>query len=184
MQTNFAAFTADNLKPTILDNAVFFENESTGALNYDWEISDGSYYSNIDISHDFPMDGPGVYSILLTAHSEFGCSDTTSMDITVKDELLFYIPNTFTPDGDEHNNTFLPQFGAGYSPDNYSLIIYNRWGQIVFESKDLYYGWDGTFAGSHVQDGVYTWEMILKSSEYEVEAGIQRIYHGHVNLIR
>ena len=179
-----AAFTADNLEPTILDNIVFFENESTGGINYDWEISDGSYYSDVDVSHDFPMDGPGVYSILLTAYDAFGCSDTTSINITVKDELLFYIPNAFTPDGDEYNNIFIPQFGAGYSPDNYSLVIYNRWGETIFESKDLSYGWDGTLAGIPVQNGVFTWKMSLQSSEYAVESDIRREYYGHVNLLR
>jgi gliding motility-associated-like protein len=100
----------------------------------------------------------------------------------VKEELAYYIPNSFTPDNDEINNVFLPVFKSGFDPNNYSLLIFNRWGQIVFESHDVNTGWDGNniSGGEMVQDGTYTWKI-----EFKAKLSPQRkIITGHVNVLR
>ena len=60
-------------------------------------------------------------------------------------EELVYIPNTFTPDGDEKNNVWVPIFTSGFDPYDFHLTVYDRWGEIVFETKDIDFGWDGTY---------------------------------------
>lgn len=64
--------------------------------------------------------------VLVATSSDGLCVDTTYETVHYKDELLFYIPNTFTPNGDQHNNTFLPVFTAGYDPNDFTLMIFNR----------------------------------------------------------
>jgi len=76
---------------------------------------------------------------------------------------IFYIPNAFTPDGDERNNTFKPIITSGVDIFNYSFYIYNRWGQVIWESYNPNIGWDGTFNTIMCQDGVYTWKLKFKS---------------------
>ena len=76
---------------------------------------------------------------------------------------IFYIPNAFTPDGDERNNTFKPIITSGVDLFNYSFYIYNRWGQVIWESYNPNIGWDGTFNTIMCQDGVYTWKLKFKS---------------------
>ena len=76
---------------------------------------------------------------------------------------LFYIPNSFTPNGDERNNTFKPVITSGVDLFNYSFYIYNRWGQVIWESYNPNMGWDGTFNSVMCQDGIYTWKLKFKT---------------------
>jgi len=98
--------------------------------------------------------------------------------------LLFYIPNCFTPDDDEHNQFFQPIFTSGFDPSDYNLFIYNRWGEVVFESHDATVGWDGSYGGKReinvVQDGVYTWKIEFKTTDTDE----RKMVVGHVNVIR
>ena len=110
--------------------------------------------------------------------------NTINKVITVWDRLLFYMPNTFTPDGNEFNESFKPVFGSGYSPKDYNLLVFNRWGEILFESNDLNIGWDGTYKGLYVPEGTYSWKMMLRKSKNTLEATSENSYHGHVNVIR
>src|SRR5690554_7934441 len=85
------------------------------------------------------------YATQLIAYTDKGCSDTVSGVVRILDRLIFYIPNTFTPDGDKFNETFQPVFTSGFDPQSYNLYIFNRWGEIVFESHDTSIGSDGTY---------------------------------------
>jgi gliding motility-associated-like protein len=92
------------------------------------------------------------------------------------------VPNTFTPDGDHHNNEFKPILTDGFDPQGYTLYIFNRWGQIVFESHDTAFGWNGFFGlgGDKAQDGTYTWKIEVK----EENTPKVHLFTGHVNLLR
>ena len=118
----------------------------------------------------------------LVAISDFGCSDTTIRIIEIKDELILFVPNTFTPDNDMLNNNFTPVFAAGFDPQGYTLYIFNRWGQLVFESHDTNIGWNGSYGvgGEYAQDGTYSWKIIVK----EEHTPKNHIFVGHVNLLR
>ena len=94
--------------------------------------------------------------------------------------LVFFVPNTFTPDNDEFNQYFKPVLSKGFKSGTYHLTIFNRWGQIVFESFNPSFGWDGTYNGKHCQDGTYIWKISVD----EERTGENRLYHGHVNLIK
>jgi gliding motility-associated-like protein len=97
-----------------------------------------------------------------------------------EEEVIYYVPNTFTPNGDEHNNIFNPVFVCGYDPLEYRFEIYNRWGETVFTSLDAGAGWDGTYNGLPAKEGVFGWKLEYKS-ENTTE---KKVLTGHANLLR
>jgi gliding motility-associated-like protein len=98
----------------------------------------------------------------------------------VKGDEIFYIPNTFTPDGDEHNNLFVPVFTNGFDPANFELEIYDRWGELIFQSFNAEKGWNGHFNGELSQVGTYVWKIMYKNPDLDE----YKVITGHVNLIR
>ena len=155
-------------------------NTSIGAVNYYWDMGDGSpILTSKNIRYIYTIMDSIFYNVTLIAETEFGCSDTVSRLFNTP--LLFYVPNTFTPDGDEYNNTFTPVFSNKNKVESIHLLIYNRWGEIVFESKYIDFGWDGTYKNRKAQDGIYTWELIFTDNSC---IGKKEHLYGHVNLIR
>jgi len=103
-----------------------------------------------------------------------GCKD--SDDAWVWFDPLIYVPNTFTPDGDRINNVFAVTVG---NIRDFTLRIFDRWGQLIFLTNDSTVGWDGTYKGEACQEGVYTWKI-----EYENLRKQREEHVGHVNLLR
>ena len=85
-------------------------------------------------------------------------------------------------DQDEFNETFGPVFTSGFDPYDYHLTVFNRWGEVVFESYDAMFGWDGTYpsGGELCQDGVYVWKIDFK----ETMSDKRHSEIGHVNVLR
>lgn len=167
---------------TATPNPVSSENPVTtllGSLNntssYVWIFPDGTTSNASSPTFTYP-EGEGDQTITLIAISDQGCIDTATVIIYWEDELVFYIPNAFTPDGDEFNNTFQPVFTSGFDPYSFNMIIINRWGEIIFETNDVNKGWDGTYNGKMVQDGTYTWTLTFKSPKNDKKYE----YQGHV----
>jgi len=168
------------------ETEILFTNTSYGATTYEWMFGDPTGQNSSteeNPTHTYPAEG-GEYDVLLTAYSEFGCIDTAWSKIIVKEDVVYYVPNTFTPDGDNVNEVFLPVFTSGFDPYEYSFYIFNRWGEIVFESHDATVGWDGSYGVNGevqlVQDGTYTWLIRYRTLE---TMGFRKVT-GHVNVIR
>ena len=178
-----AIFSVDNSQLTIENTEVEFINSSINANVYQWNFGDNSPNSSItDPIHIFPETGNSSYIVTLVASNDAGCTDTTQQTIHVDDVIIYYVPNVFTPDGDAFNQTFQPVFTSGFDPYDYHLMIFNRWGEIVFESYNASIGWDGTYPkdGKLVEDGVYVWKINFKEtmSDKKHEAV------GHVTILR
>ena len=173
-----AAFTANPTQVEINDPVVF-TNLSSGAVEYEWNFGDFSGISG-DVNPIHTYTSQGFYLVYLIAYTDFGCSDTTSQAILVEEPLIYYVPNTFTPDNDQFNQTFKPVMTQGIDIFGYQLLIFNRWGEVLFESNDAEFGWDGTYGGKIVQDGTYVWKI-----RYRV-LGVDKPQEmmGHINLIR
>ncbi len=171
-----------NASPQVLSQTeptTQFHNHSVNGNSYFWTFGDGDNSNVENPSHLYPQ-VPGNYPVTLTVTSANGCVDIASLIITIKDNKIIYVPNSFTPDGDEFNNVFAPVITAGYDTQNYSFTIFDRWGEMVFESHDVSRGWDGTYLGKLVQAGIYTWTIRIKSLDddrYEV-------FNGHLNMMR
>ena len=178
-----ASFTSSpSIVPSYYTQSTMINN-SINASDYIWDFGDQSANSTLfSPVHDFPYDVYGNYTIKLTAISEFGCINIAYETVTVKEELVYYVPNSFTPDENNLNDDFLPVFTSGYDPTEYSLLIFNRWGEIVFESYDAKVGWNGKMGvdGNTAQNGTYTWKI-----EFKAKLSPQKqIKIGHVNVIR
>jgi gliding motility-associated-like protein len=178
-----ADFTVNPPVLSILETTTNMVNASTGANTYLWNFGDATGTSVLENpEHTFPSEFAANYQITLIAYSVEGCTDTAKVNIEIQDEIVYYIPNTFTPDGDGYNQTFQPVFTSGFDPFNFQMLIYNRWGELIFESYDALKGWDGSYGteGGLVQDGTYTYKITFKNPKLDERV----IIHGHVSLIR
>jgi gliding motility-associated-like protein len=106
-----------------------------------------------------------------------GCSDTASLTLTVTSQNHFYIPNAFSPNGDGINDTLYVSASAGVL--YYQMMIWDRWGELVYSSYDIGTGWDGRYKGTMVPTGGYVYMATLSFAD-----GI--VYHskGSITLIR
>ncbi|GAB5424239.1 MAG: hypothetical protein Crog4KO_13860 [Crocinitomicaceae bacterium] len=174
---NFSANPA-----TIFETTVTMQDKSSAdVVNWSWDSPYSSPASSnlTNPTFVFPDGQVGVYPITLTVETELGCIDTVRYYMNVVEDVLFYAPNTFTPDGDEFNQNWKAEV-SGIDEFNFELIIFNRWGQIIWESRDPNVGWDGTYNGQPVQDGTYQWvaRVGVPYSDDKLE------FNGSINLIR
>lgn len=135
------------------------------------------------LSVEITYDEPGDFQLVAIGYNDIGCPGTPQiLDIVVTqcDPLIYWVPNSFTPDGNEFNQTWGPILTNGISVDNFQLKIYNRWGAIIWESNDVNSKWDGTYNGFLVPDGTYSWVMKLDL----LENGGIKLATGHVTIIK
>lgn len=157
-----ASFNVSDVEQTELNPVFNCFNTSTDATIYSWSFGDGSQSSTTSPVHTYSGES-GNYVIELVANNIGNCPDTARITVAIKGTLIYYVPNTFTPDGDEYNNTFCPVFYSGFDPQSFELTIYNRWGEIMFESKNVEIGWDGTYMGNLCKEGVFTWTVQFRA---------------------
>jgi gliding motility-associated-like protein len=129
----------------------------------------------------FPNDVGADYQVQLIVSNTAGCADTIFGTITVFENYTLFVPNSFSPDGNEYNNLFKVS-GYGIDPYNFLLEIYNRWGELIFVSKNPEIGWDGSYGktGEMSPNGTYTYKLNYKLKNQEQS----KVISGHVNLIR
>lgn len=121
----------------------------------------------------------GKYPVLLITTTDEGCRDTVFRILEVKDELNVYIPNTFTPNDDGVNDFFMVK-GLGFKTEGFTMEVFDRWGHLVYMSRDYTKGWDGTVKGGRPVEGVYIYRIRAVGANGE---GRQE-FTGHVTLIR
>jgi gliding motility-associated-like protein len=157
--------------PTIFNLTVYFTNQSIGANSFEWSIDDFQS-TNYNTYYSFP--DTGVYQVNLLVSNQAGCTDSISRTVYVGGYDTFYVPNSFTPNGNGLNEYFQPYI---FGNQTYELYIFNRWGELLFIGQK----WDGRDLryGNLVQQDVYVWKINLKKS-----SGVVKQYTGHVNVIR
>ena len=176
-----ADFILDRNLLTSDDPTITISNLSSGNLVNLWDFGDGNQLVNNlnSIEYSYPF-SEGDYLIKLTVSSIDGCMDSTEQLIQIKGDVIYYVPNCFTPDGDEFNNSFLPIFTSGFDPMNYELTIYNRWGEIVFVSENHLTAWNGYYNNMICPDGIYSYIIKYKIPDLDLFKYIS----GQINLIR
>lgn len=120
----------------------------------------------------------GTYKVLLTATGNNGCQDTIAQKVVVLPDFAFYIPNAFTPNGDKVNDTFI---GYGVGVSKFTMYIFDRWGNKIYETNSLKEPWDGKVSGGKemAQIDVYVYHMIVRDVFLETHT-----YTGHFTLIK
>ena len=161
-------------KPPV-ENAPFtFINQTTGATAYNWNFGDGSNSSLTQPIHQYGK--TFTFDVILTAYNQFGCTDTASLIVKPLITELLEIPNAFTPNDDGKNDIFLPKI---FGIDDMNLKIYNRFGQLVFESYNPSFGWDGKYLGVAQPIDVYAYTLIVKFADGRTESK-----KGSITLLR
>ncbi|MCW3086126.1 MAG: hypothetical protein JWP12_3492 [Bacteroidetes bacterium] len=155
-----AAFTSNVTEANLFDPTINFINETSGAVSCNWTFGDAVTSTQVNPSHTY--NDAGTYPVWLVAATDKGCIDSVMHTVVIQGEFTFFAPNAFTPDDDLTNNMFLPK-GIGWDPAKYELMVFDRWGNTCFETKDVNKGWNGIVKnGSEVaQMDVYVWKVML-----------------------
>ncbi|HBS86582.1 MAG: hypothetical protein A2W91_20395 [Bacteroidetes bacterium GWF2_38_335] len=176
-------FAPDKQVVSIVHPVVDFYNYSVYSDMNIWSFGDGNTSFLVSPVHEYPL--IGKYTVTLEVISEYGCRDTSTTTIWVEDQYTFYAPDAFTPNNDGINDYFFV-LGNGIVSEKFNFYIYDRWGELVFESVKYFednpelHGWDGRIkGGDYAPSGVYTW-LVKFTDEREV----QREKAGTVTLLR
>jgi len=184
-------FTSTNT--TLCVNDTFhFENTTTVGLKcfQQWLINGETFNGSEDINYHFSE--PGIYEVQLIS----SCSNENnvySMNVIVTDpctevenipadislpENQLYVPNSFTNNGDQLNQNFYAVFSNPELISEFEILIYNRWGEVVFSSQNLFEGWDGTSRNIQSLPGIYSWKINYTFRNQK------NVKYGRVALIR
>ncbi|MFD1553498.1 GEVED domain-containing protein [Putridiphycobacter roseus] len=149
---------------TIYSPVVDLINQTTGTNTYAWEMPSSipSSSSLVNAIATYPEGIPNNYTVRLIATSDKNCVNEVSHEVIVKSDVIIYAPNVFTPNQDQLNNNWRVYI-EGIDVYDFNLKVYNRWGELVWESYDPEATWDGTMlSGKHVLDGTYVWSISAK----------------------
>jgi gliding motility-associated-like protein len=166
-----------------LDPAIYFTNLSTvdsNIISWTWNFGDLSNAGSIIKNPQFTYPDTGCYVVSLIVVASDGCSDTIQHPVCIQPDFTFYAPNTFTPNGDGKNDVWMP-YGEGIDPKNYHLMMFDRWGNLMFETYVWGQGWDGRANGGAdiAQIDTYVWKVDLKDVFHT-----KHHYIGHCNIIK
>jgi gliding motility-associated-like protein len=135
---------------------ISFSNLSSNSNVWNWDFGDQTSSSDESPFHNYTQ--PGVYTIKLTASNQYGCADSLTKQnyIYIYPTPKVFVPNAFTPNGDGQNDVLTPFVsGSKY----FDFMIFNRWGEKVFQTDNPNFGWDGTFKGDKAPFGVYIYHL-------------------------
>jgi len=176
-----AAFSSMSKPEELTNPVVAFFNESVASETYEWHFGDGDVSNALHPEHAY--EAPGAYLVMLIAYNDplFGCSDTTFRYMQVEPLYTFYVPSSFTPDGDGLNDVFKP-VGENFEYETYNMQIYDRWGSLVWQTNNPAKGWNGTDQSSlePVKNGTYIYIFTLRKN-YNFEP---KVVKGSVTLYR
>jgi gliding motility-associated-like protein len=139
-----AAFSFSPQNPIKPNTEIQFTDQSTGADTWNWTFQNDVNSQLQNPVHSYSESG--TYNVLLEVKNNFGCSDTFSLEVIIRDELK--VPNVFSPNGDGKNDVF---FIEGLYGSGNRLEIYNRWGILIYKSDDYKNNWNG----DNHPDGTY-----------------------------
>jgi gliding motility-associated-like protein len=176
-----ASFKADSISVMVTNPSLLFTNlgkPADSVLACVWNFGDGTVLHNCydSIRHVFP-EKDGYYQVYEMVTNRYGCIDTMHLQIDVYPVYAYWVPNAFTPNGDGLNDIFKPVIQG---VEKYRFYIFNRWGELIYESDDTEAGWNGTYKGNKCQIDVYVWKVdfmnkVSRRNEH---------YIGRVSLVR
>ncbi|MBI1287138.1 MAG: PKD domain-containing protein [Flavobacteriales bacterium] len=160
---------------TIIDPLFKFTDLSTENVTFwNWTFGDG--LGAHDQNPEYAYADTGTFVVTLGVATDFGCADTISYIVKVEPYFSFYIPSAFTPNGDGRNDGF---FGTGEYLKAYNMKIFDRWGEMIFESNDQNFKWDGTYKGAPAKADQYVYQFNIIDWE-----GNDHRYTGGFQLLR
>lgn len=189
-ETPRSSFYTDPTPPQTVvapeEPVAFFPNDSRPDFNYTWYFGDGDSSNMRTAQHRY--EHPGEYDITLKVVGPNGCMsiDTVEKGAIARASQILMVPTAFTPNpagsnggqvgGDGENDVFYP-FVKGMS--NMTMQVFNRWGQPMFESRKINYGWDGYYRGKIAPTDTYVYRIVAQFSN-----GESQTFVGDVTLLR
>lgn len=176
-----ASFYVNPEPAVIYDPQVQGMNQSSfDAVHFSWSMPGAEPSQS---SEEFPVfsypNELGEYEVFLQVTNDFGCIDSAERIVRVINDVLIFAPNTFTPDGNMHNETWR-LFIDGIDIYTFHLEVFNRWGEKVFESFNPEGEWDGTYGGKIVKDGTYIWKLQVR----EIESDKKHQFNGFITVLK
>ena len=170
-----AQFTFEGMDGTAINPLYQFFDQSTNAATRVWNFGDGTTSTALNPQHLYP--GKGLYTVSLVTTTTAGCTDSVSLQVEVLPIFTLYIPNAFTPDGNGTNDFFMPK---GVEISEFTMMIFDRWGELIFQTDDLDKGWDGKANNGDkvAQQGVYVYKIAVRDFSQKYHD-----YTGHVTLL-
>lgn len=178
-------FTWNPETPNTTDNQVTFlptmKNGKT--FTYEWQFTNSTNVGGIDTSSiknpTKIYDNNGKFPVMVVVKNEFGCSDSTFKIVTVEEDVNVFIPNTFSPNDDNINDVFNIK-GLGLKSEGFYMEVFDRWGTLLFATKDINKGWDGTVKGLKAPEGVYIYKVKVVGGN-----GVgKKEFKGHITLLK
>lgn len=172
-----ANFSYTPIAPVVNTPNVFTNLSSANAVRFKWIFGDGDTLattSRADVTHQY--NSTGTFNACLVAFNQLGCSDTLCMDVSTLVVPALDVPNAFTPNSGDVNSIVMVR---GFGIAKMKFIIWNRWGQKVFETANRLQGWDGRVKGTVQPMDVYAYTL-----EVEFFDGTKASRKGDITLIR
>lgn len=166
-------FIASSFDPTFH----FVDNSLGNPVLWYWELSDGSVYDVPEFIHQYPIDDWGEFPVLLYVENANGCSDSIVQLVTIKPDYTLYVPSAISPNGDGFNDYFYIS-GLNIPQEDFSIRIYDRWGNLIFHSSVPSFRWDGFLDGKAVPDGTCVYRML-----YRDPGGNIKVQQGNITII-
>jgi len=174
-----ASFTYNPEQPTIKDPTVVTNNESVNAVSYFWDFS--GIFTSMESAPIYTFPDTGQQQITLIATHQSGCQDTAIQFLDIPPEIFIYLPNVFSPNGQGNpENEFFKPVGILPGVRNYRMLIWDRWGNLLFTSNDLNTPWNGTNQSNEpLPQGVYIYVI-----EFIGPRGESYKHAGDVTILR
>jgi gliding motility-associated-like protein len=176
-----ADFTFGPQPATIVNPEICFTDSSIGAVSWAWDFGDPTDNTTSTLQNPCHVySDTGNFCVQLAVVSVNGCVDSVTWCLVIQPDFTIYVPNAFTPNFDGVNDLFFPK-GIGIDDDNFRMMIFDRWGNLIYITEDPNDGWDGRVKkqGEIVQQDVYVWKI-----EVTDIMDAKHIYMGHVSVIK
>ena len=158
------------------------DNSSPDVTVWNWGLGDGTKEKNkTKFYHDYSGGNESFYTITLDVENKYGCKGSTSRVLRVRTERAVYIPNAFTPNGDGRNDKFMPYASGDYANANFTMRIFDRWGNKLLFTGDINEGWDGYYRGELCERDVYVYQVIFTNKD---DGSVMARFKGIVTLVQ
>ena len=174
-----ADFHANPWVTTVFHSRIEFMDMSSDEVT-DWYWDFGDTYHSIIENPEHEYNVAGTFPVMLVVSTEYGCIDTVIHEVIIQEEVTFWAPTAITPGNGGRNENFIVM-GIGLDEETYHLYIYDRWGEVIFETTDFQQYWNGRFEGEgeFVELGTYTWLVTIRDIN-----GVNHEFAGTVTVIR
>lgn len=172
-----SSFTFEPTQCIQVDDMIYVKDASENAAYYEYDFGDGFVFTEANPNHYYA--DTGIFELSQVVTNIEGCTDTSSYYLYVGIQNTVYIPNAFSPDDNGVNDVFIP---VAHGIENYELKVFNRWGDLLYQTNDDTKGWDGKWNGKPLKQDVYVW--VLKYREVCSDNETDTVLRGHVTLIK